>query len=192
MYDAVSDPYCYDGTTILKNRANIREAVALELFEHAMPQQRTDEPFPSGRLGVAHYRAIHRHLFQDVYAWVGKFRTVRIAKDGHAFCYPEHIAHEIQALFSALKRQRFFRETKVAGFVADATSFLSTLNAIHSFREGDGPTQLSFMTVLASHAGHPFDLDRLDPERFLSAMIASFRGNERPLSRMLARLVASR
>jgi cell filamentation protein len=189
MYDAVSDPYCYDGTTILRNRANIRDEAALELFEHAMTQQRADEPFPSGRFGIAHYRSIHKHLFQDVYVWAGKFRTVRIAKDGHAFCYPEHIAHEMQALFSALKRRQFFCETTAAAFVSGTASFLSTLNAVHPFREGNGRAQLSFMTLLASHAGHPFDLDRLDPEPFLAAMIASFRGNERSLFHMLKRLI---
>ena len=50
-------------------------------------------------LGAAHYRAIHRHLFQDVFAWAGKLRTVRIAKGGSMFCYPEHIEGEMHKLF---------------------------------------------------------------------------------------------
>ncbi len=33
MYDTAEDPYCYKGTTILKNIPNIRNAVALEAFE---------------------------------------------------------------------------------------------------------------------------------------------------------------
>ena len=54
-----------------------------------MTALRADEALPGGRLAVPHYKAIHRHLFQDVYAWAGQYRTVRIAKDGSAFCYPE-------------------------------------------------------------------------------------------------------
>jgi cell filamentation protein len=90
MYDAIADPYCYDGSTVLKNLPDIRNQAALDEFEAAMTAQRSDEPLPAGRLGVAHYRAIHHHLFQDIYAWTGRFRTVRIAKDGSAFCYPEN------------------------------------------------------------------------------------------------------
>ena len=30
-------------------------------------------------------------LDQDVYAWAGKDRTVRLSKGGSTFCYPEHI-----------------------------------------------------------------------------------------------------
>jgi cell filamentation protein len=56
-------------------------------FEAVSTVQRADEPLPVGRLSVRHYRAIHHHLFQDVYAWAGKFRTVRLGKERSAFCY---------------------------------------------------------------------------------------------------------
>jgi cell filamentation protein len=58
----------------------------------------------------------------------------------------------------------------------------SELNAIHAFREGNGRTQLSFFLFLADQAGHPVDLEKLDPNAFLEAMIASFKGNEVPLA----------
>ena len=57
-YDAISDPYCYPGTTILINLPGIREAKALAEFETAATTQRADEPLPHGRLSVSHYRAI--------------------------------------------------------------------------------------------------------------------------------------
>ncbi len=68
MYDAVEVLYCYPRTTVLKNRAGLRTQGALTRFETAMAAQRADEPLPPGRLTVHHYRAIHRHLFQDVYS----------------------------------------------------------------------------------------------------------------------------
>jgi len=86
MYDAVEDPYCYLRTTVLKNRAGLRPQRALTRFETAMAAQHADEPLPVGRLSVRHYCGIHRHLFQDVYAWAGRFRTVRISKAGSMFC----------------------------------------------------------------------------------------------------------
>lgn len=189
MYDAVADPYCYPGTTVLKNIPGLHTQATLDTFETASTTQRADEPLPYGRLSVTHYRALHHHLFQDVYAWAGKFRTVRISKDGSAFCYPENIQREMSALFDGLKKQRYFRDLTADDFAKAATTFFTTLNAIHPFREGNGRTQTSFLALIADQAGHPIDLQRLEPERFLTAMIASFDGDEKPLLRQIQRLI---
>jgi cell filamentation protein len=180
-YDAIADPYCYPDTTVLRNIPDIRDANALAEFEAVITAQRADEPLPVGRLSIRHYRAIHHHLFQDVYAWAGKFRTVRLGKDGSAFCYPENIAREMQRLFADLGRRRHLKELSLEAFAAAAAHFLATLNAIHPFREGNGRTQISFLTVLADRGGHPVNFDRLAPERFLNAMIESFHGDEQAL-----------
>jgi cell filamentation protein len=178
VYDAVADPYCYEGTSVLRNIPGIREQSALDAFEAVSTAQRADEPLPTGRLSVSQYRAIHRHLFQDVYVWAGKFRAVRMSKGDNVFCYPENIAREVTALFSDLRRERHLTALSPEQFAAEAAHFLATLNAIHPFREGNGRTQTTFLALLADHAGHPVHLDRLDPERFLAAMIASFQGRE--------------
>lgn len=185
MYDVVADPYCYPSTTVLKNIPGLRSQAALDEFEVAMTAQRADEPLPSGRLSATHYRAIHRHLFQDIYAWAGRYRTVRISKDGSAFCYPEHIGREMSVLFAQLGRKRFFRSLSHKRFAAEAAHFLSTLNAIHPFREGNGRTQTVFFLLLAQRAGYPADLEKLKPNAFLQAMIASFKGNDAPLERQI-------
>lgn len=91
MYQAEADPYCYPGTTVLKNKLDIKDQTKLSAFEAEITTQRASEPLPTGKFDYAHYRALHRHLFQDVYPWAGIIRTVRIAKDGNWFCYPEHI-----------------------------------------------------------------------------------------------------
>ncbi len=191
-YDAAADPYCYAGTAILKNLPGIRDQHSLDAYEKAMTDQRSDEPLPNGRLGAAHYRAIHRHLFQDVYAWAGKYRTIRIAKNGNAFCYPENIVREMNTVFAALGKSRGLRRLSKSHFASAAAAFLATLNAIHPFREGNGRAQLTFMALLAERAGHPLDLDRLDPRRFLRAMVQSFGGDERVLRHELAMLVGRR
>lgn len=96
MHDAVADPYCYEGTTVLRNIPAIRDQAALDAFETMSAAQRSDEPLPAGRFSVRHYQALHHHLFQDVYSWAGKFRTVRISKGSSAFCYPQHIERRWQ------------------------------------------------------------------------------------------------
>src|SRR5665213_1656546 len=116
MYDAVADPYCYPGTTVLKNIPDLRAQKALDRYEAAMTAQRADEPLPAGRLSVSHYRAIHHHLFQDVYPWAGRFRTVRIGRGGSAFCYPENIPREMRALFRKLASKRYLHRLSHEAF----------------------------------------------------------------------------
>jgi len=190
MYDAVEDPYCYPGTTVLKNKLNLRDQADLDAIEAEITAQRAEEPLPSGRLGYAHYRAIHKHLFQDVYSWAGKIRNVRISKAGSMFCYPESIDREMRKLFDSLAAKKHFRDTASNDFAAKAAHFLAELNAIHPFREGNGRTQLAFLMLLAEAAGHRLDIESLDPEAVMAAMIESFGGDERPLAELILELVS--
>jgi fido (protein-threonine AMPylation protein) len=51
--------------------------------------------------------------------------------------------------------------------------------------EGNGRTQLAFLTVLAEQAGHPVALERIDPTAMLDATITSFGGSEKPLATLI-------
>ena len=190
MYEAEQDTYCYVGTTVLKNKAGLRDQGALNDFETAMTFARAEEPLPVGRLSVTHYCRIHHHLFQDVYRWAGKYRTVRLSKAGSMFCYPEHIDREMTRLFGELKDEGFLRELEPDQFASGAAHFLSELNAIHPFREGNGRTQSTFLALVADQAGHPMDLDRLDPDAMLAAMIAGFNTDEESLAAVIRQLIA--
>ena len=189
MYDAVNDPYCYFGTKGLKNRTNIHRSNELRQCELVMTTQRFDEPLRRGRFSVSHHCAVHDHLFQDVYTWAGEFRSVRISRRWSAFCYPENIAKEMRRLFADLGKRSLLRELSQKEFAIQAAHFLAELNAIHAFREGNGRSQLAFVIMLAVRAGHPFDLARLRPAKFLKAMVASFFGNEKLLATELGRLI---
>jgi cell filamentation protein len=189
MYQAEPDPYCYPGSDVLRNKAGLTDADALERFETAMTFARSEEPLPPGRLSISHYRAIHHHLFQDVYDWAGKFRTVRITKGASTFCYPENIAREMRQLFAWLREHDSLRGLDTGHFANQAAHFLAEVNAVHPFREGNGRTQLTFLALPADRAGRPLDRDRLDPDALLNAMIRSFNGEEAPLSAVVRTLI---
>jgi cell filamentation protein len=184
-YDVFDDPYCYKGTSVLKNRARLRDAKILEAFELEMSTLRSEEPLPAGHFTPAHYRRIHHHLFQDVYPWAGKYRTVRTSKGGNMFGCPEHIASSMDKLFKKLALAGFKPDASAADFLDASTDFLAELNAIHPFREGNGRSQLSLMYLLGQRAGHPLDLTRIDRNTFMPAMIASFLGDNGPLKNEL-------
>jgi cell filamentation protein len=190
MYDAVADDYCYPGTTVLKNKLDLTDAAELANFEAEISDARADEEAPAGALDYAHFKAIHHHLFQDVYDWAGEARTVRISKDNSMFCYPENIESEATKLFAKLKEDKFLQGLSSKDFAKRTAHFLAELNAIHAFREGNGRAQLSFFLLLADQAGHSLDFDDFDPDAFLEAMIVSFGGDEVPLSKLIEGLVA--
>ena len=192
MYEAADDPYCYPGTAVLKNRLDLRTQAELDQFEAFITTQRADEPLPAGRLDDGHYRAIHRHLFQDVYDWAGEYRTVRIAKQDAMFCYPENIDREMRRLFARMADDRHLRDLDRPGFAGKAANVLAELNAIHPFRDGNGRTQLIFLKILAAQASYPLDFARLHPPAMMQAVIASFGQDEQPLADLILQLMRSR
>lgn len=189
MYAAIDDPYCYPGSTVLKNKLDLTEQSELDKFEAEISSQRSTETLPSGLLSYTHYCAIHRHLFQDVYTWAGRPRTVRISKGESTFCYPESIDREMKKLFGQLAKARYFRDLAPEKFAEAAAHFLAELNAIHPFREGNGRSQLTFLILLAERAEHPINLKKMNPTAIMQAVIASFGGNEKPLASLILSLI---
>jgi cell filamentation protein len=180
-YEAFDDPYVYPGTTVLRNRLDIQDAEGLEVFEVEAAQVRAEQGLPEGGFDPAHYCSVHRHLFGDVYAWAGEYRTVRIAKGETMFCYPENIAAQMDTLFRGIEGGARFRDLTLEEFVTRLAGFLAELNAIHPFREGNGRTQLSFAGLIGAAFGQPLQLSRVNPRSFLRAMVASFAGDLGPL-----------
>lgn len=191
IYGTEDDPGHYPGTSVLANLLDIRDADELAAFEAEIVSARGEEPLPSGELSKAHYLAVHKHLFGDVYAWAGEPRTIRTGKGGNWFCYPEHIDSQLNALFRALKADNFLGGRNVRAFAEGAAAFLAHLNAIHAFREGNGRTQLAFLALLAQQAGYTLRYEQMDPSEMLRAMIVSFAGDEEPLAALIASITQS-
>ncbi len=190
MYEVENDTiYCYPGADVLKNKLDIKDAAELAAFEAEISNQRAQEPIPKGNLDYAHYCALHKHLFQDVYDWAGEPRKIRIGKGGSWFCFPENIDAEMTKLFASLAGQNNFAGLNKAEFAKRAAHFLAELNAIHPFREGNGRAQLSFLGIIAEAAGHSLDFEKLEPDKILSSIIASFAGDEGNLRRVITDLI---
>lgn len=131
MYDAVADDYCYPGTTVLKNKLDLTHADELDAFEAEVSDARADEELPAGDLNLAHFKAVHRQLFQDVYDWAGEIRTIRMSKGGNPFCFPENIDNQANLLFGQLKKDKF-----LAGLEAKTFAEMLTRVRNHTCRDG--------------------------------------------------------
>ncbi|HEX4029280.1 MAG TPA: Fic family protein [Terracidiphilus sp.] len=188
-YDAFDDPYAYPGTSVLRNRLGIQDGAVLEAFEVDISTLRAEEPLPHGVFDSAHYCSIHHHLFQDVYEWAGQYRTVRTLKGGNAFCYPEYIPAQMDALFQSIRGGDAFTDKSPSEFLEETARFLGELNAIHPFREGNGRAQLAFLGLIGATANHPFAFERIDRNTFLPAIIDSFLGQFETLMVELEKLL---
>ena len=163
------DPYLWPGTAILRNKLNIRSAAALDRVERRLVTQRTIEGVPGGDFDLAHLRAIHLHLFQDVYDWAGQIRTVEMSKGGSQFQFRQYIQTGMDYVYRQIVEGPSLKGLSRANFAARAGEIIGNVNYVHPFREGNGRTQLQYLRQLATWAGHSLDLTKLDKASWLHA-----------------------
>jgi len=175
---ASSDPYTYPGTDVLRNIFRIRDPLRLASFEANATAARLIEldvkPLV-GRFDVAHIQAIHQHIFQDVYAWAGEFRTVNIAKGGQLFGVAAFVGPALQEVLRQLSGEHHLKGCDLRKFAMRAGFYMGEINAIHPFRDGNGRVQRELIRELAIHAGFLIDWSRVTRKQMLAASIESFK-----------------
>jgi cell filamentation protein len=181
------DPYIYPGTTVLRNRFDVRDPVLLDQIERQFVVERSAQGVPHGRFDLAHLQAIHRHLFQDVYEWAGELRTVSISKDGYDFQSPRYIARGMTYVEQQLAAQNYLRDLEADQFASRAGVILGDVNHVHPFREGNGRTQMHYLEQLADQAGHRLDFGRINQDRWLDASRASYSCDYQPMAEEIGR-----
>lgn len=121
-----------------------------------------------GNLDLAHLQQIHRFLFQDVYDWAGKLRTVNIAK-GSLFCNWNYIVSGSKPIFDRLKPENYLIGTTPEGICDKLAYYLGEINVIHPFREGNGRAQRGFIQYLACTAGYHVDFTSISSNEMIEA-----------------------
>ncbi|HWR28329.1 MAG TPA: Fic family protein [Negativicutes bacterium] len=193
LYAAGVDPYCYPGSSVLRNNFDIHDAQLLADVESLYSQQRlaelyTDHPV-AGRFGLTHLSRIHRFIFQDVYPWAGKLRTVRIHKGQTTFAYPEHIQSEADRIFSALHREKLLQDLPLPVLIERLAWYVGEMNVLHPFREGNGRTLRAFLRELLLQQGLWLRFEELNSEEWLQASIAAYSGDLLKMQALLARIL---
>ncbi|MBI3759460.1 MAG: Fic family protein, partial [Deltaproteobacteria bacterium] len=138
-----------------------------------------------------HLRAIHRHLFQDVYEWAGEVRTVELNKGGQQFQFRRYIETGKADVHKRLADANFLKGLSRADFAGQAARIAGDVNYVHPFREGNGRTQLFYLEQLAGQASHPLDLARIAPERWIEASRLSHKGDYAAMSQEIGRACES-
>lgn len=163
------DPYVYPGTRLLRNKFDIRDAAVLDLAERRYSTIRSIQKIPTGDFDLKHLRAIHRHLFQDVYDWAGEVRTVEISKGSSQFQFRQYIETGMADVHRRITAGNYLRGLQRPEFAAKVAPIIGDVNYVHPFREGNGRTQAHYLKQLCGQAGHWLDQTKIDPAGWIEA-----------------------
>ena len=183
--------YCYSGSNVLINKFDIKDEDLfrdVERFYSGIRQAELQKKPLEGNFDFIHLKRIHEYLFQDLYFWAGKTRTVPIAKL-NMFCLPEHIDSYADEVFGKLRKKSFYRGCNREELVKGITEVLGDINALHPFREGNGRTQREFIRCLAAQNGFRLDWTLVTPEENIIASYESVRGNNEKLRILIDRIL---
>lgn len=181
------DPYIDPKTGVLTNKLGLRDASVLDRHERRLVTYRIAQGVPTGQFDLAHLKAIHRHLFQDVHEWAGEIRTVEINKDGAQFQFRHYIETGMADVHRRLKAKSLLHGLSPTAFAKEAGAILGDVNYVHPFREGNGRTQLQYLKQLAAHAGHSLDLVKLKGPAWIEASRAANSADYAPMTKEIAK-----
>lgn len=166
-------PETYNAATMrgtLRNWFEERDAGVLSSLEYGVTVRRQRQLL-SGDAAVPrtydanHVRAIHRHLFQDIYNWAGEYRTVNIFK-GTPGGFAKVLGGEIERYLGDMAE--LVKSTPWAGldrgeFAEHCAAVFAYLNQAHPFREGNGRTSKVFMAQVSELSRYSFDYSLVTP-----------------------------
>jgi cell filamentation protein len=114
---------------------------------------------------------------------------VDIIRGESRFCNVRHIQSYSNTVFSAIATEKYLVNLEPKVFSNRLAHYLSEINAIHPFREGNGRVQRLFISQLAEHAGYFLDYSALDQAELYPVMQESFLGNIQPLADLIFKII---
>ncbi len=176
IYEERDSKYCYENTNTLINKLNIRDSKVLQKYEAKITAAKLLALMQKGIIGnfdVNHINSIHKYLFEDIYPFAGKYRTENIAKGVFRFAEWEYIEPELERLLDELKKENYLENLSKEKLAERLAYYLSELNVLHPYREGNGRTTREFIRELALKNEYVLDLRKVSPKEFLDACLKS-------------------
>lgn len=191
--DADADPYLIPGTNVLRNKVSARSGQALADAENDLVNARYSKlaSMPLRAEGtVGQLQWIHHYLFQDVYEWAGRIRTIDMSKGGCSVFQPLQLfATGVQYAETTLRTDHMLRGLDRERFIERLAANYDNFNTLHPFREGNGRTQRVFWTLVARDAGWGLDWSQVSKrENDIASFIAHENVDYHLLEAMFARI----
>lgn len=182
LYQNRNSKYCYPDSDVLINQLNIKNTKDLQYYEAKITAAKSLDLRQKGITGnfdKKHYLQIHQYLFEDIYPFAGKLREENIAKGVFRFAEWEYIEPELDKLLEQLKSENYLAELPKEQLAKRLAYYLSELNVLHPFREGNGRTNREFIRQLALKNGYILNLAKVSPKETLEASIISIVDTEK-------------
>ena len=166
-------------TGLLKNLQDITDPDILLFVESGVVTKRLQELYekPIKIKSIDSLFEIHRHLFQDIYAWAGKKRIVEISKDGKQFFPTSHFDNAFRYIDLLIADFKKIPKDNKKMLSEKLTEILDNVNYLHPFRDGNGRTQREFLRLLALEKDLTLNLNPPDNlsvyERYMKGTIDS-------------------
>lgn len=151
---------------VLENKLNITDQIELNKVEEKISKTKAKKLFDSGKIEkikvgtFAGLKQIHKYLFEDIYDFAGKLRTVNIAKGNFRFAPVMYLAQSLKQIDKM--PQSTFDEI-VEKYVE--------MNVAHPFREGNGrATRIWLDLIFKKELKKVVDWNKIDKADYLSAM----------------------
>jgi cell filamentation protein len=157
-------PYLIPGTSVLRNSFGVFDAEQLRELEFVCTAARLvqwhitliDGDVATADLDVGR---LHQHVFADVYAWAGNYRTVELRRGDTAFAWQSSVAHAVSAVEHAARQLvAESHDLDIPGLAYEMSGLYAEYNRIHPFREGNGRTGTVLLHTLATLCGRRLDL----------------------------------
>lgn len=178
----------YPGTEVLVNKLNIRDPIKLSEAERFYTDTRLLQGLPPkvDPRTYEGFKAIHHHMFQDLYSWAGQERKYTTGRGPSPFAVPEQIGNWMEKQFSELRANNYLRGMDAATFSTKAAELVNEINAAHPFIEGNGRTQRIWLREIAHQAGYKLQLTSQDKQLWYDASKIGFeKADYRPMSRLI-------
>ena len=150
----------------LDNKLGITDSVELAKAEEKISKKRARELFESGYLDTLEAGSftslveIHKYLFDTIYEFAGKIRTVNIAKGHFRFA-------QVMYLEAALQNIEKMPQSTYDEIIEKYVE----INIAHPFREGNGrSTRIWLDLILKKELGQVVAWSLVDKEDYLLAM----------------------
>ena len=138
---------------LAREEERISKKKAVELFEKGIL-----DDLPAGKFSTL--QVIHKYMFEDIYDFAGKIRTVNIAKGTFRFAPLMYIE---AALENIDKMPQLNFDEIVEKYVE--------MNIAHPFREGNGhSTRIWLDHILKNEIGKVVDWSKVDKEDYILAV----------------------
>ena len=176
----------WPGTETLKNKWGLLDEEELLIAERHAVSQRVEGGFPSDAHPRSYdgLKAMHRHMFQDIYDWAGEERRYTTGRGPAPFARPEFIKSSMDDLFRTLERKNHLTGLDLTNFSREAAEAVNVINAAHPFIDGNGRVQRQWLRLSAKDAGFEVELKDVDVDRWNEASKQGFLGDDTEMEKL--------